>query len=200
MTRLALRLLGAALTVALLAPASVGYIHFPPTTLPKLCKHSHHVRVLKVARCDRERRVIFFEVAEALKGGKSSITSFTHVLRGDPAGVKRVLDWAGDGKTAVMFSIEAVGGGLGCGYVFVDGLCYSVDYNRTGKFWLLIRVEPGLSACYHGPVERLRVAVKDVLAGKEVTVPVKKPDTGENGDRRRKQVNDVLEKNRKGGR
>jgi hypothetical protein len=189
--------MGAALTVALLAPASVGYIHFPPPTLPKLCKHSHHVRVLKVTKYDKERRVILFEVAEALKGGKSSITSFRHVLRADAAGAKRIVDWVRDGKTAVMFSIEAAGGGLGCGYVFIDGLCYSVDYNHTGQFWLLIRVEPGMSACYHGPVERLRVAVKDVLAGKEVTVPVKKPDAGENGDRRRKQVNDVLEKNRR---
>ena len=154
--------------------------------------------MLKVAKCDRERRVIFFEVAEALKGGKSSITSFTHVLRGDPAGVKRVLDWAGDGKAAVMFSIEATGGGLGCGYVFLDGLCYSVDYNCRGQYWLLIRAEPELSACYHGPVAQLREAIRDVLAGKDVPVPVKAPDAGADAEQRRREVNAVLTKNRRG--
>jgi hypothetical protein len=138
-------------------------------------------------------------VAESLKGEKSQITSFRHVLRGDAEGAKRILDWAENGKTAVMFSIESKPGGgavLSLGYVFLDEYGYSVDYNHDGKYWLLIRGEPGLSACYHGSVETLRELVKDVLDGKDVKVPVKDPETKVDREKRNKEVNDVLQRNR----
>ena len=81
-------------------------------------------------------------------------------------------------------------------YVFIDDYCFSSDYNREGKFWLLIRGEPGMSACYHGSAEKLKGLVKDVLAGKEVKVPTKEPATKENAEKRRDEINDVLKKNR----
>lgn len=198
--RTAVRLVGVALLAAVAVPAAVGYIHFPPITLPKMCKDSHHVRVLKVAKFDKEKGVIVFEVAEALKGEKSRITSFRHVIRADAEGAKPILDWAKAGKTAVMFTIEGNSGDTGrplaLGYVFIDDYCYSVDYNPDGKFWLLIRGEPGMSACYHGSAEKLRELAKDVLAGKEVKVPVKEPAVKEDKKQRYKEVNDVLTKNR----
>jgi hypothetical protein len=197
-TRVAVRLLGVALAVALAAPAAVGYIHFPPMTLQKMCKDSQQIRVLKVAKHDKEKGVIVFEVADSPKGGKSQITSFKHVIRADAAGTKPILDWAREGKTAVMFTIE--GGPIACGYVFLDDYCYSVDYNREGKYWLLVRAEPGLSACYHGTAERLCELVRDILGGKEVKVPIKEPGAREERDKRYKEVNDVLQKNRSGGR
>jgi hypothetical protein len=179
------------------APAAVCYIHFPPMTLPKMCQISHHVRVLKVEKYDREKGVIVFGVAESLKGKKSEITSFRHVLRADAREARPILAWVKEGKNAVMFSIEGKGNTvLGVGYVFIDNYCYSVDYNSGGRYWLVIRGEPGMSACYHGPVGRLREAVKDILAGKEVKVPVKEPDAPVDGDQRRKEINEALKKNR----
>jgi hypothetical protein len=192
--RVAIRLAGITLGMALAAPAAVAYIHFPPMTLQKMCKVSHQIRVLKVEKLNKEKGIIIFEVADSPKSQKPQVTPFKHVLSTDVEGTKPILDWAEEGKTAVMFSIESQE--LGIGYVFIDDHCYSVDYNRAGKYWLLIRAEPGMSACYHGSVERLRAIIKDILDGKEVMVPVKEPETKVDGDQRRKEVNDVLKKNR----
>jgi hypothetical protein len=198
MSKLKMGVAGLLLVMALAAPVARAYIHFPPMTLQKMSKQSHQIRLLKIKKYDREKGVIVFELAESLKGEKSQITSFRHVIRADAQGAKPVLDWAGDGKTAVMFSIESNPGSpaLALGYVFIDKYCYSVDYNRGGKYWLVIRGEPGLSACYHGSVEQLRGMVKDILDGKEVKVPVKEPDTKQDRDKRNKEINNVLKKNR----
>ncbi len=143
--------------------------------------------------------MIIFEVAESLKGDKSRIVSCKHLLgvKGDGAG--RILDWAKEGKCAVIFYIESVPASppRGLGYVFIDDYCYSVGFNAQDGYWTLIRGEPGLSECYFGPAEKLRPLVKDVLNGKQVEVPVKKPDKKEDAETRRKEVNEALEKNRR---
>src|SRR5262245_37175308 len=117
--RVAVRLAGVVLVMALAVPAALGYIHFPPMTLPKMCKISHQIRVLKVAKHDRDKGVIVFEVARLLKGDRSQITSFKHVIRTNIEGVKPILDWVKDGKSAVMFSVESKPGGAtrALGYV-----------------------------------------------------------------------------------
>jgi hypothetical protein len=186
------------LVVALTAAAAVAYIHFPPMTLPRMCKESHQIRLLKIAKYNKEKGVIDFEVMDSLKGGKSQITSFRHVLRANPVGTKPILDWVGEGKLAMMFFIESQPGGpmRGIGYVFIDKYCYSVDYNHDGKYWLAIRGEPGMSACYYGSIEPLRGMVKDLLAGKEVKVPVQEPDTKEDRNKRNQEINEALNRNR----
>jgi hypothetical protein len=198
-TRVTIRLIGVALLLALAASSTVGYIHFPPTTLPKMCKVATHIRVLSVKKFDKEKRIILFEVVETLKGENKRITSFRHVLRADAERVKPIRDWVGEGKRAVAFTIESPT--LACGYVFIDDYCYSVDYNTDGQYWLLIRAEPALSACYHGSAKQLRKLAKDILEGKDVKVPVKEttaPPSKEDEEKRRKEVNDVFKKNRKG--
>ena len=60
----------------------------------------------------------------------------------------------------------------------------------------MIRAEPGMSACYHGSVKRLREAVEATLEGKAVKIPVKVPDAKEDRDKRFKEINDVMKKNR----
>jgi hypothetical protein len=187
---------GIVLGVMVAASTAAGYIHFPPMQLPKMCKVSHHIRLLKVEKHSKEKGVILFEIEEKLKGQKAQITSFKHILGRHAEGTRPILDWVADGKTAVMFFIESPGGALGVGYVFIDNYCYSVDYNRREKYWLLIRAEPGLSACYYGSVGQLRDTVKAILDGKEVKVPMKEPGTKEDRDQRNKEINDVLKKNR----
>lgn len=199
---LGIRLASVSLVLGLTAPAAVGYIHFPPMTLPKMCQKSHHIRVLKVEKFDKDKGVIVFGVADTLKGEKSQFTSFRHVVRPDTAGTKQVLDWAGNGKQAVMFYIEGKfidGSVLAVGYVFIDEYCYSVDYSPGGKYWLLLRGEPGMSACYHGSVERLQEVVKETLAGKEVKIPVKEPAEKVDRDKRIKEIDDAQKSNRAPG-
>ena len=199
--RITVRLSSVCLGLLLVAPAAIGYIHFSPMTLPKMCKESHQIRLLKIDKLDKEKGVILFEMVTSLKGVQPQIDSFKHKIRIDAEKTKPILDWAKEGKTAVMFSIEAKRGDLmiGIGYVFIDEYCYTVDYNSAGKYWLMIRAEPGMSACYHGSVKRLREAVKDTLEGKAVKVPVKVPDAKDDFNKRYKEINDVIserEKNR----
>ncbi|MCI0638632.1 MAG: hypothetical protein L0Y70_06130 [Gemmataceae bacterium] len=177
------------------ATVAVGYIHFPPMTLKKMCRISHHIRLLQVEKSNKEMGVILFQIAETLKGERSQISSFKHVIRADTEGVKPIQDWMSEGKTAVMFTQE--GGGRGLGYVFIDHFCYSVDYNTLGKYWLALRGEPALGACFHGQVDVLRKAVQDTLAGKVVEVPTKKLDKNEDKEKRDKLINDHLNKYRR---
>jgi hypothetical protein len=196
----------ASVVLALATPVAVGYIHYPPMTLQKLCKISTHIRVLSGKEYDQEKRVVSFEHVRNLKGEDAPVlksetgpvTAFRHVIRADADGLKPILGWVGDNKRAVMFTIE--GGTIACGYVFLDKYCYSVDYNRGGRYWLVIQAEPVMSACYHGSARQLESLTKDVLAGKEVKVPVKEPvspQTKEERQRRSREVNDILVKNRK---
>lgn len=174
-----------------------GYIHFPPTTLPKMCQQSTAIRVLRVKKHDKEKGVIVYEVAGTPKGKTPNGLSFKHVIGTETKGTKPIFDWVTDGKQAVMFTIE--GGAIACGYVFIDTYCYSVDYNRKGDFWLLIRVDPEMRATFHGTVETLLKVTKDLLAGKAVKVPVDesvKPLSLEERGKRAPALNAIITKNR----
>ena len=162
--------IAAVLAVALVASPVAGYIHFPPLTMQNMCKTSTAIRVLTVKKHDKEKGVIVFEEAETLKGKTPDGKTFRHVIGKDAKGAKPIFDWVADGKQAVMFTIE--GRELACGYVFIDRFCYSVDHNANGDYWLLIRVDPELAATYFGTADTLRGLTKDILAGKEVKVPV----------------------------
>jgi len=183
--------------MALAASTSIGYIHFPPLTMQKMCKQSTNIRVLGVKKHDKEKGVVVYEVIEILKGENPKGMSFKHAIRKDADGAKPIFDWVEDGKRAVMFTIE--GGGIACGYVFIDEFCYSVDYNTKGDFWLVVRVDPDMSACFHGTVEQLQKVAKDLLDGKDVKAPVKestKALTLEEREKRVPALNDILTKNR----
>jgi hypothetical protein len=165
--------------------------------MPKMCKQSTNIRVLTVKKHDKEKGVIVYEVAETLKGENPKDMSFRHAVRKDTDGAKPIFDWVGDGKRAVMFTIE--GGEIACGYVFIDRFCYSVDYNKKGDFWLLIRVDPEMAACFHGSTETLQKVTKDLLEGKDVKVPVDesvKPVPLEERQKRAPALNEILTKNR----
>ena len=45
-------LLGVGLVMTVVTPCTVGYIHFPPMTLQKVCKTSTHIRVLSIKEYD----------------------------------------------------------------------------------------------------------------------------------------------------
>ncbi len=197
--RVAFRFVCVCLGVSLAASAAVGFIHLPPRTLQDICKESNHIRLLKVEKFNKEKGVIVFEVAESLKGEKSQTTSLRHIIRTDAERVKPILDWAGEGKTALMFSVETRRGGSahGNGYVFIDGYCYTVDCCMDETRWLMLRAEPEMSCRYFGSVERLREAVEDILAGKEVKVPTKTPDALVNPDTRVQEITEMEVKNRR---
>ena len=193
------QLAGVVFLTALIAGPALGYIHFPPTTLPKMCEQSRAIRVLTVKKHDKEKGVIVFEATETLKGKTPEGTLFKHVIGKEDKKTKPIFDWVADGKQAIMLTIETGATGIACGYVFIDKYCYSVDRNGTGEFWLLFRVDPELAATFHGSVETLQQVTKDLLSGKEVKVPVDetvKPLTNRDREKLVPAVNEVLIKNR----
>src|SRR5262245_57831284 len=185
----------AAVIALVVASLALGYIHFPPITLKKMCPYSPQLRVLKDDKFDKEKGVIIFEVKESLKKQDTSIKSFRHVIRTDVEGAKLILDWMDKGKKAIAFSIETKEGfaPMGIAYVFIDNYCYTVDHYKD-KTWMLIRTEPGMSACYHGSVEQLRELVKQILDGKDIKVPTKEPETKQDAAKRREEINDTFKK------
>jgi hypothetical protein len=196
--RYLLKVSGVVLMAIVAAPA-VGYIHFPPTTMLKMCEQSRAIRVLTVKKHDKGKGVIVFEATETLKGKTPDGTKFKHVISKENKGTKPIFDWVADGKQAMMFTIETGPTGIACGYVFIDKYCYSVDRNGTGEFWLLIRTDPEMAATYFGTVETLRKITKDLLAGKDVKVPVDeslKPVPNEERGKRVPALNDIIIKNR----
>lgn len=156
------------------AASASAYIHFPPMTLPKMCETSSQVRVLKVEKADAEKGVVVFSVEKHLKKGTQGtpVPPEKHLFHTDLKAAKPFLAKLAAGAKVVMFSIE---GGRdrpgGCSYVFVDGDCFSADYNADAKGWLFLRPEPQMVKCYKGTVADLIPLVTDTLAGKDVKVP-----------------------------
>jgi hypothetical protein len=195
--RTAIRMVGVAIAAVAVPMPAGGYIHFPPMTLPTMCKQSTAIRVLTVKKHSKEKGVIIYEAAETLKGKTPDGQSFRHAIGNESKETKLIFDWVADGKQAVMFTVE--GRGIACGFVFIDKFCYSVDHNTKGDFWLLIRADPEMGATFHGSVETLQKVTKDILAGKEVKVPVDesvKPMTTKEREKLVPALNDVLRKNR----
>jgi hypothetical protein len=193
------QLAGVVLVTAFGAAPAVGYIHFPPTTMPRMCEQSRAIRVLTVKKHDKEKGVIVFEATETLKGKTPEGTLFKHVIGKEDKGTKPIFDWVADGKQAMMFTIETGATGIACGYVFIDNYCYSVDRNGTGEFWLLVRTDPEMAATFFGTVETLQKTTKDLLAGKDVKVKVDeslKPVPNEERRKRVPPLNDIMIKNR----
>src|SRR5437016_14332014 len=80
---------------------AAAYIKVPPRTFGGVCLEPDHIAVLKVDRVSAENGVIVFKHVEQLKG-KHNGTVPKHVIRPEVNGAKVILDWAAEGKTAVM--------------------------------------------------------------------------------------------------
>src|SRR5262245_7470645 len=96
---------GVALLLVVVRPAG-GYIHFPPTTMPKMCKQSTAIRVLTVKKHSKEKGVIIYEAAETLKGKTPDGKLFRHAIGKESRETKPIFDWVAHGKQAVLFTIE----------------------------------------------------------------------------------------------
>jgi hypothetical protein len=182
------------LIVLAAAPAAHAYILRPPMTLKIMYERSHLIQVLSVEKFSKENGVIIFRLSETLKTRETGTTSRKHVFRTDHPSWKLVLEWAGEGKPAVLFFVEGKPRTAAFGYVFIDKFCYSVSYDYQQKHWLFVRGEPDLSACYYGSAEQLVKLIKDSMEGKTIQVPVKEPATKEDTDKRWKEIDPILNK------
>lgn len=190
-------LFAAALACLLTAWPAEAYIKAPPRTLGSVCLESDHVSVLKVEKVDAEKGVIHFKHAEQLKG-KHDGTAVKHLIKPDlddgtgranGKAAKVILDWAAEGKTAVMFYFT---GGNSRGHVYIDGYWYWVGgVPDKPTNWVAAGGEPTQLAIYSGTADKLRDAVEKILKGEEVTVPAMAADNRDDLLNRRAKVQDV---------
>lgn len=218
-----LSLLTASLAVACLLamwprPAA-AYIIYTPPTLGNLCRQATHIYVLRVERVEKggpEKGSIIFKSVEQLKAQGVVVPDGTlvkHVIASDvnygkptgPNGARIILDWAAEGKTAVLFASApnvpkkkqgepAAEIGLGgCpAHVYIDGYWYWAICDRTNsKVWVAVNGEPIMLTRYCGAADKLGIAVAKILRGEEVVVPAMVGDNKQDLEQRRARVQDL---------
>src|SRR6266542_6023928 len=150
-----------------LSPAA-AYVSVTPPTLGALCNDSVNIYDLRVEKASAETGVILFKCVEHLKG-KPDPTAGKHVIPAaiavggekqatatDVTGPKVILDWATEGKTAILFTVtrgdDDPGGAVkGVGHAYIDNFWYTLSYDRNGKCWVAFKSELGLLTRYCGP-------------------------------------------------
>ncbi len=200
-----LRLLWASLAIACLLTAcprpAPAYIKVEPLTLGNLCCQSAHIYVLRVEKVSMEKGVILFKSVEQLKGRPDG-TAAKHVIGPKVTGAKVILDWAAEGKTAVMFcntrksrknpdkpkDKEEEEGLEGRGHAYIDGYWYWLTYDGHSKCWFAGAGEPTWLTQYCGTADKLRDALAKILRGEEVVVPCMVNDSKEDLVQRRAKV------------
>jgi hypothetical protein len=202
-----LRAIAAACLMAAWPRLAVAYVDVTPPTLGALCNDSVNIYVLQVEKASAEKGVILFKCVEVLKG-KSDPTAGKHVIptaiavggeksttATDVAGPKMILDWATQGKSAVLFTVTRGGdpGGdvKGVGHAYIDNYWYTLSYNREGKCWAAFKSELGLLTRYCGPADKLAEAVAKILNGEQVVVKAMAGDNRQELLQRRAKVEDV---------
>jgi hypothetical protein len=186
--------LAAASLLAVCLPPAWAYIKVEPLPLGALCRQSAHISVLRVEKVSPEKGVILFKVVEQLKGDPDG-TVAKHVIGPNVNGAEVILDWAAEGKTAVLFcNTERSGksgqeGLYGRGHVCIDGYWYWLTYDGSG--WVAGAGEPNWLTRFCGTADKLRDALAKILQGEEVVVPGMAGDDKEALEQRRGKVQDL---------
>src|SRR5262249_3872945 len=151
-----------------------------------------HIYVLRIERIEKagtEKGAIIFKTEKQLKAQGVVVPDGTlakHVIGSDvnvakplgPNGAKVILDWAAEGKTAVLFALAAVDQPKkkqgeptpetdlrGCpAHVCIDGYWYLAICDGTNsKVWVAAYGEPIMLTRYCGPADKLGAAVAKIL-------------------------------------
>jgi hypothetical protein len=178
--------LGLLAMAVLLAPRPAeAYVDGGPATLGGMCSMSTHITVVKVEKFSEEKRVIVYRKVADLKG-QYPRDLIKHALGPTHGARPDILQRAQIGKTAVIFSYnygpayDSYGGapeakgGLVRSYTYIDRqmyICYvgNLDGGRCDD-------PRTIPQKFCGSPERLRVAVAEILAGKEAVIPCVVPE------------------------
>lgn len=170
------------------ATSAQAYITAPVTTLGSAVADSTYVTVVRVEKFSREKGVILYTKVRDLKG-KYPKDTLKHVfslketpqhkgsgdvpVRPDEKDWKYALQWAEEGKTAVMFTRKYDPYG-DSGHTYIDGCWYATMCPpRDWEFWYAIYADPNLLSRWHaGTPAQLIPAVEAIVAGHDAVVPV----------------------------
>jgi hypothetical protein len=115
-----------------------AYIAFPPPTLGELYRQATHIYVVRIEKCNAEKGVILFKPVEALKASLPDSGLVKQAIGSNVKGAKIILDWAAEGKTAVLFANmgnprEPAPQRADCAYVYIDRYWYWMVYDSKDK-------------------------------------------------------------------
>jgi hypothetical protein len=164
-------LLVLACLLAAVWPATAYIKAPPPPELGAMCQRSSHVSVLQVEKFSTEKGVILFKPAEQLKENEKLPEGalVKLVIRPDVKGAKVIVDWASEGKKAVLFALIRVR----VGHLYIDGHWYRLSFDQENNCWYAVADEPHMLTGYCGSAEKFGEAVTKILRGEEVVVPAK---------------------------
>jgi HEAT repeat protein len=157
------RLLASSLFLILVASPAKAYVDISPT-IGWLINDADAITVLQVDKTSVERRAILFKKVADLKGTFPDATVKHHIAEGfHPREPKMVMDWAEPGKVAICFS-------KGKTAVVCLGRYWYQCGALEDSWWAMSTGMPELALAFYGRIEKLRDAIKDMLAGKEVVI------------------------------
>ena len=161
-------------TVLVLAgsgPAAAYIDVHRPETLGAVCARADSITIFKVEKFSKEKGIIIYQKVEDLKG-TSPRNSFREFLSAahEEAERKHYLEWVDVGKLAIMFRVENRQA-LAISEQWT--VCDGVPPKDASEVWTIAtRTEPWFLKNYCGDVNALADSLKELLAGKEVIVPV----------------------------
>jgi hypothetical protein len=157
------------LLLAAARPATAFIKAPPPPELGALCQLASHISVLRVEKLSTEKGVILFKSVEQLKAREALPEGMLAklVVGSQVEGGKAILDWAAEGKWAVLFAVPR----SQAGHLYIDGFWCRVRLDEKRGCWDAVAGEPHMLTGYCGSADKLGEAVTKMLRGESVVVP-----------------------------
>jgi hypothetical protein len=157
-------LLAGTLAVVALLPPAYAYVE-APHSLGQVIALSTNIVVVRVEKVDKEKNLIVFRKVRDLKGTHPTDLIKHNIGRSgyNAREWQYTMEWAEVGKTAIFF--HNGGASETC-----TGSYWYQCYNQ-GEWWGMSHGEPFLLRTFAGNVDKLAIAVTEIVDNKEVVVP-----------------------------
>ncbi len=153
-----------ALVLMLFAAPARAYIE-APYSLGRIIAESSNILVVQVDKVNKENNLILFKKVRDIKGQHPGDVIRHNIAKAGfhPREWQTVMAWAEPGKLALFFYNG------GASETCIDTYWYQCY--GAGADWGMSHGEPFLLRSYAGKVEKLAMAVEEILANREVIVP-----------------------------
>ncbi len=145
-------------------PPATAYIE-APYSLGRLVAESTNILVVQVEKVDKENNRVLYKKIRDIKGVHGTDVLVHNIAKAGfhPREWQTVMAWAEPGKLGMFFYNG------GASETAIDTYWYQCY--GGGRDWGMSHGEPFLLRSYAGKVEKLAMAVEEILANREVIVP-----------------------------
>jgi hypothetical protein len=153
-----------ALAVLWTAPSATAYIEVP-YSLGRLVQESTNILIMQVEKVDKENNRIMYKKIRDVKGTHPTDVLLHNIAKAGfhPREWQNTMAWAEPGKIAMFFYNG------GASETAID--LYWYQCYGAGRDWGMSHAEPYLLRSFAGRVEKLAMAVEEIMANREVIVP-----------------------------